>query len=73
VGVVFYGLLGLFPAITAVVSLYGTVRERLHHQRTSSSSLGGILPSSAVDIVHEQIDPLTAKSDVKLGVGGRSA
>lgn len=53
-GVVFYGLLALFPAITALVSLYGlfanasTINEHL-------SGLGGILPSSAVDIVHEQV------------------
>lgn len=67
-GVVFYGLLALFPAITAVVSLYGlfanasTINDQL-------SNLGGILPNSAVDIVHEQIKNVTAKSNAKLGVG----
>lgn len=67
-GVVFYGLLALFPAITALVSLYGlfanasTINDHL-------SSLGGILPSSAVDIVHEQINRLTSKDDIKLGFG----
>jgi membrane protein len=67
-GVVFYGLLALFPAITAVVSLYGlfanaaTINDQL-------SSLGGVLPGSAVDIVHEQIEHLTAKSNAKLGFG----
>jgi membrane protein len=53
-GVVFYGLLALFPAVTALVSFYGlfanasAINDHL-------SSLGGILPSSAVDILHEQI------------------
>jgi membrane protein len=65
-GVVFYGLLALFPAITAVVSLYGlfanaaTINDHL-------TFAAGILPASAVDIVHEQILRLTAKSDTKLG------
>lgn len=67
-GVVFYGLLALFPAITALVSLYGlfanasSINEHL-------SGLGGILPSSAVDIVHEQVARLTSKSNTKLGFG----
>ena len=67
-GVVFYGLLALFPAITAVVSLYGlfanasTINDQL-------ASLSGILPGSAIDIVHEQIARLTAKSGTKLGFG----
>ena len=65
-GVVFYGLLALFPAVTALVSLYGlfanasTINDHL-------SSLGGILPSSAVDIIHEQIVRLTSKGGNKLG------
>jgi membrane protein len=67
-GVVFYGLLALFPAITAVVSLYG-VFANASSVNDQLSSLGGILPSSAVDIVHEQIGRLTAKGNAKLGVG----
>ena len=67
-GIVFYGLLALFPAITAVVSLYGlfanaaTINGHL-------ASLSEILPSSAVSIIHEQIARLTAKSGTKLGFG----
>ena len=65
-GVVFYGLLALFPAITAVVSLYGlfanpaTINDHL-------TFATGILPASGVDIIHEQIVRLTAKSNTKLG------
>jgi len=67
-GVVFYALLALFPAVTALVSLYGlfanaaTINDQL-------SGLRGVLPGGAVDIVHEQIGRLTAKSGTKLGFG----
>jgi membrane protein len=67
-GVVFYGLLALFPAVTALVSLYGllanaaTITDHL-------ASLSGVLPGNAIDIVQEQIGRLTAKSDARLGFG----
>jgi membrane protein len=66
-GVVFYGLLAVFPAVTALVSLYGlfaspaAISEQL-------ALLSGILPDSAVEILREQIGRLTANSS-KLGVG----
>jgi membrane protein len=66
-GVVFYGLLAVFPAITALVSLYGlfaspaAISDQL-------ALLGGILPDSAVGILREQIGRLTANSS-KLGLG----
>jgi membrane protein len=65
-GVVFYGLLALFPAITALVSSYAlfakgsTINEHL-------SSLGSFLPGGAMDIVKDQVDRVLAKGDVKLG------
>ncbi len=67
-GVVFYGLLAVFPAVTALVSLYGlfaspsAISEQL-------SLLAGILPQGAVDILREQIGRLTAGSAAKLGLG----
>jgi membrane protein len=65
-GMVFYGLLALFPAITAVVSLYGlfanaaTINDYL-------SSTAVVLPAAAIDVVHEQIVRLTSNSSTKLG------
>ena len=65
-GVVFYGLLALFPAITALVSSYAlfakgdTINEHL-------SSLGSFLPGGAMDIVKEQVNRVLSKGDVKLG------
>ena len=65
-GVVFYGLLALFPAITAIVSAYAlfatpnTINDHL-------SMLSGILPSGAFDIVKEQVGRVLAKGNLKLG------
>jgi membrane protein len=66
-GVVFYGLLALFPAITAVVSSYAlfangsTIAEHM-------SMLAGILPEDGLGIVRDQVDRVLAKGDVKLGL-----
>jgi membrane protein len=67
-GVVFYSLLAIFPAIAAFVSLYGLIADA----STIDSHLSlaaGIFPAGAVDILHEQITRLTAKTDTKLGLG----
>ena len=67
-GVVFYGLLALFPALTAIVSLYGlfanaaTINDHL-------TMAAGILPGSAIDIIREQVARLASKGDAKLGFG----
>jgi membrane protein len=67
-GVVFYSLLSIFPAVTALVSLYGlfaspsAISDHL-------SLAAGILPQGAVDILREQIGRLTAGSGAKLGFG----
>jgi membrane protein len=65
-GVVFYGLLALFPAITALVSSYAlfadgsTIGKHL-------SLLSGILPEGAFSIVQEQIGRVLAQGNAKLG------
>lgn len=65
-GVVFYGLLALFPAITALVSSYAlfadpaTINDHL-------AALAGILPAGAYSIVEDQIQRVLAKGEVKLG------
>src|SRR5215467_5568101 len=67
-GVVFFGLLAVFPAVTTLVSLYGlfaspsAISDQL-------SLAAGILPQGAVDILREQIDRLTSGSSAKLGLG----
>src|SRR4051812_48054868 len=67
-GVVFYGLLALFPAITAVVSSYGLFAKGA----TISDLLrlaAGLVPEGAVGIVQEQITRIVSKGDAKLGFG----
>jgi membrane protein len=64
-GIVFYGLLAFFPAITALVSVYGliadpsTIGEHL-------SLVSGILPAGGFDIMREQIDRILAKGGGQL-------
>src|SRR5436305_8116957 len=65
-GVVFYGLLALFPAITALVSSYALFAKA----STISGHLAllaGVLPGGAFDIVQDQVNRVLAKGDVKLG------
>ena len=63
--VVFYGLLALFPAITALVSSYGlfaapaTIRGHL-------SFAAEMIPTDAFSVVQDQIARVLAKGEVKL-------
>ncbi|WP_018899534.1 YihY/virulence factor BrkB family protein [Rhizobium sp. 2MFCol3.1] len=66
-GVTFYLLLGLFPAISAIVSLYGLVADpstMADHLR----QLAGVLPPGAFDLIAERIGTLTASRNSTLGV-----
>ena len=66
-GVTFYGLLALFPAIAAVVSLYGLFTDAT----TITSHLGllsGFLPAGALDVIGDQVKLLTAQGQGTLGV-----
>ena len=66
-GVVFYGLLALFPAVTALVSFYGlfaspaTINDHLDF-------LASVMPADAYSIVQDQIARVVAKGDFKLGL-----
>jgi membrane protein len=67
-GVVFYGLLAVFPAVTALVSLYGLFASPSHINE-HLSLVAGILPQGAVDILREQIGRLTTGNNAKLSAG----
>jgi membrane protein len=64
-GVVFYAMLAVVPAITALVSLYGLfakasgINEHLNF-------LAGVMPKGAYDLISEQILRIAANSDGKL-------
>ena len=67
-GVVFYGLLALFPAVTAFVSFYGLVADpSTIHEHLSLAA--GILPQGALDILNEQLTRLTAHRSSALSLG----
>jgi membrane protein len=65
-GVVFFGLLAIFPAITALVSFYGlfanptTIASNLQ-------SLALMLPDGSFQIVQDQIARVLAKGNTELG------
>lgn len=66
-GVTFYLLLALFPALAALVSLYGLVADPV----TISENLGklaGMLPPGAFDLFADQIKSLAEKRDSSLGL-----
>jgi membrane protein len=65
-GVTFYALLALFPAIAALVSIYGlfadpeTIQDHLN-------SLSGVLPSGALEIIGEQVKRISSQGGGALG------
>ncbi len=66
-GVTFFTLLAIFPAVAALVSIYGlvadpsTIAGQLH-------SLEGILPQGALEIVGDQVTRLNEKGSTTLGL-----
>jgi membrane protein len=67
-GVAFYALLALFPAIAAVVSIYGLVAEPQTVEQ-QLQSVSHILPQEARGIVEEQLKRVTASGSTALGLG----
>jgi membrane protein len=66
-GVTFYSILALFPAIAALVALYGLFAD----PTTIAShldSLKGVLPGGAVQIIGDELHRLTAQRNDTLGV-----
>lgn len=67
-GAAFYMLLALFPALTALVSLYGLVADPAMINN-HLSLLQGVMPDEAIAIITEQITRLTQASPGALGIG----
>jgi membrane protein len=64
--VTFYAILALFPAIAAVVALYGLFSD----PRTISShleSLSAVLPGGAMQVLSDEINRIAAQANSKLG------
>ncbi len=64
-GVVFYAMLAVVPAITAMVSLYGLF-AKASTINTHLGFLAGVMPVGAYDLISEQIVRIAAGSDGKL-------
>lgn len=67
-GVTFYVILALFPALTALVSIYGLLTDprSIAEQVTG---LYGVLPEDAIRLIRDQLNSLTQAPPAKLGFG----
>ena len=67
-GVAFYAMLAVFPALAALVSLYGLAIDPsdLGEQFLAVS---GLLPADAADIINSQLQEIVTAADGSLGLG----
>lgn len=65
-GVAFYAMLALFPTMIAAITLWGLVSEPSQIQQTVEG-FAGALPSSAADLITEQIQRIASNSSSSLG------
>lgn len=66
-GVTYYGLLALFPALGALVSLFGLVADPASIQQ-QLSNLEGVVPEGALQIIGDQISRIQAQGGGTLGL-----
>ncbi|MGU3662195.1 YihY/virulence factor BrkB family protein [Methylobacterium fujisawaense] len=66
-GVTFFALLAIFPAVAALVSVYGLVADA-STINDQLASLQGILPQGALEIVGDQVKSLNEKGNATLGL-----
>jgi membrane protein len=67
-GVAFKAFLSLVPALIAVILVYGLVVDPAQVER-QVNSLSGVLPSSAQDLLRQQMTGLVSANHKSLGVG----
>ncbi len=67
-GVAYYALLAIFPAIAAMVSLYGLVADPVGVER-QLGSLSGLLPPEALNIISDQAKSVASAPPKGLGFG----
>ena len=65
--VTFYALLALFPAIAALVSVYGLFTDPASIQQ-HLDSVSGVLPGGAVEVIRNQLNSLAAQPRGSLGI-----
>lgn len=67
-GVAFYLLLAMVPALAALVAMYGLFADP-REIGTRVTSLAGVLPREALELLEEQLQRLVATSGGALGLG----
>jgi membrane protein len=67
-GVAFYGMLSIFPALGALLSVYGLMADA-GTVRRQISEVHGIIPAEAQKLIGEYLQSITASSSAKLGLG----
>jgi membrane protein len=67
-GVTYYALLAIFPAIAALVSVYGFFADPGEIVRTLDS-VKGILPGGAIDVIREQLTRVASQPSTTLRLG----
>jgi membrane protein len=65
--VTFYALLALFPAIAALVSIYGFFADPASIEQ-HLDSISGVLPGGAIDVIRDQLSRLAAQPRGTLGL-----
>ncbi len=67
-GVTFYALLALFPALAALVSLYGLFANPAAIE-TQLQGAGGVVPGGGMQIITQQVHSLASNGRSALGLG----
>ena len=67
-GVAFYAFLAIFPALAALVSIYGLVTDPAQ-AREQLSTLGGVLPADVEHLLLNQMESVASAPRRALGIG----
>ncbi|MBP0446936.1 YihY/virulence factor BrkB family protein [Roseomonas sp. SSH11] len=67
-GITFFALLALFPALSALVSLYGLFADPAQI-REHLAALGGVIPGGGMEIIEEQVQRVASQGQASLGFG----
>ncbi len=65
-GMTYYSILAIFPAIGAIVALYGLFSDP-STIATHLDQLGGFLPGGAIDVARDQLSRVSSKGSQSLG------
>ena len=67
-GITFYAILAIFPALAALVSIYGLVANPAAVSG-QLNALSGVVPGGGMDILADELKQLTSTGGGKLGLG----